>query len=313
MNKEMKKFFIITVDTEGDNLWEYIKGDEIKTQNALYIQPFQELCEKYGFKPVYLTNYEMANSEEFVSQAKKWQNSGNCEIGVHLHAWNNPPIVPLEGAFSGNPYLIEYAEDVMRQKFEYLYELIEKRFGVKPVSHRAGRWAMDDRYFKILKEFNIKVDCSFTPGVSWVTSKGVTIGGSDYTKHPRTTQWIDGVLEVPATIRRFRNGLNGSFKHRVKSLLMGEDVWMRPAMSNFSVMKRVVEMVNREDDVDFIEFMIHSSELMPNGSPYFRTEEAVKEEFRTMEAIFSYAKKCGFEGITLKEYYKQHENTPSNI
>ena len=60
----MKKFFIITVDTEGYNLWEYIKGSEIQTQNARFIQPFQDLCEKFGFKPVYLTNYEMANNED---------------------------------------------------------------------------------------------------------------------------------------------------------------------------------------------------------------------------------------------------------
>ena len=54
----MKKF-IITVDTEGDNLWGYKEGDTITTNNALYIPRFQELCENYGFKPVYLTNYEM--------------------------------------------------------------------------------------------------------------------------------------------------------------------------------------------------------------------------------------------------------------
>ena len=68
----MCKYFIITVDTEGDDLWSYKLGDFISTKNADFIQPFQALCEKYGFKPVYLTNYEMANNNSFVKQATKW-------------------------------------------------------------------------------------------------------------------------------------------------------------------------------------------------------------------------------------------------
>ena len=51
----MKKRFIITVDTEGDDLWNYHQGDIIRTENTLYIPRFQELCEKYRLKPVYLT------------------------------------------------------------------------------------------------------------------------------------------------------------------------------------------------------------------------------------------------------------------
>jgi hypothetical protein len=65
------KHFIITVDTEGDNLWEYKKGPPIGTENAKYLPRFQSLCEKYGFKPVYFTNYEMASSDTFVTEAKK--------------------------------------------------------------------------------------------------------------------------------------------------------------------------------------------------------------------------------------------------
>lgn len=40
------KHFIITVDTEGDNLWEYKKGTPIGTENAKYLPRFQSLCEK---------------------------------------------------------------------------------------------------------------------------------------------------------------------------------------------------------------------------------------------------------------------------
>lgn len=75
------KHFIITVDTEGDNLWEYKKGTPIGTENAKYLPRFHSLCEKYVFKPVYLTNYEMASSDTFVTEAKKWLDNGTYEIG----------------------------------------------------------------------------------------------------------------------------------------------------------------------------------------------------------------------------------------
>lgn len=32
-----KKYFIVTVDTEGDNLWNYRMGDAITTENGIKI------------------------------------------------------------------------------------------------------------------------------------------------------------------------------------------------------------------------------------------------------------------------------------
>lgn len=297
------KYFIITVDTEGDNLWNHKAGEVVKTQNSKYIPRFQALCQKYCFKPVYLTNYEMANDRFFVEKAKEWLKEHSCEVGVHLHAWNNPPIVSLEGKYLGNPYLIEYDDTIMREKFDVLYNLIKKEFNVTPVTHRAGRWAMDERYFLLLNEYGIKIDCSYTPGVSWEDSKGITQGGKDYTDEPKGLQWINGVMEVPVTIRRFRNFCNGTMKHRLKSVLLGEDVWLRPAMSNFQSMKKVLDIIGEEEGTDYVEFMIHSSELMPGGSPYFLTEDDVEQEYQIMEALFCYAAECGYLGVTLNDYY----------
>lgn len=133
------KSFIITIDTEGDNLWAYHKGDPIKTENVKFIPRFQDLCNQYGFKPVWLTNYEMIMSDEYVDYIKKPLAKGQCEIGIHVHAWNNPPFYELNGKYNGNPYLIEYPDDVMHAKFKAIYDLIYERLGVKVKSHRSGR------------------------------------------------------------------------------------------------------------------------------------------------------------------------------
>src|SRR5688572_7068432 len=137
--------FIITIDTEGDDLW--ARPREITTRNAEYLPRFQSLCERFGFKPVYLTNYEMAMSDAFVAFGRDVAARGAGEIGMHLHAWNSPPLVPLNGDdFGSQPYLIEYPAPVMAEKIKTLTHLLENRFEQKMLSHRAGRWALDGRY-----------------------------------------------------------------------------------------------------------------------------------------------------------------------
>lgn len=296
-----KKYFIITVDTEGDNLWDYKEGDKITTYNSAYIPRFQSLCEKFGFKPVYLTNYEMAQSETFVENAKEWVSKGCCEIGVHLHAWNTPPLYDLKGPYNGNPYLIEYPTHVMYSKFETIYNLILDKFGVRPVSHRAGRWIMNNDYFKILQHFDIQVDCSFTPGINWMNIKGKTIGGCDYTfASPNPCFVADNILEVPMTIIKSHKALGGSVLHKIKTLLKGELLWLRSASSNINQMKHILDVCSKNDN--YVEFMIHSSELMPGGSPYFRNSADIEQEFSAIQEIFEYAFQKGYIGCTLAEY-----------
>ena len=145
----MKKL-IITIDTEGDDLWSWKQGDAFTTNNTLFLDRFQRLCNKYNFFPVWLTNYEMIQDDRYVEFVKKYALEGKAEIGMHLHAWNNPPMYQLEVAQEGAPYLIEYPDDVMEAKIKFLTDLIFERTGIKPVSHRAGRWATYENYFELL-------------------------------------------------------------------------------------------------------------------------------------------------------------------
>ena len=68
----MKKF-LITIDTESDNQWDY--DNPISTENAKFLPRFQELCERYKFKPTWLTNYEMANDDFFCHYMKEKQDA----------------------------------------------------------------------------------------------------------------------------------------------------------------------------------------------------------------------------------------------
>lgn len=98
---------------------------------------------------------------------------GTAEVGMHLHAWNSPPTEPLTADdWRHKPYLIEYSDAMMREKVDYMTRLLEDTFQTKMVSHRAGRWAFDERYARLLVEYGYQVDCSVTPRVNWKTAKG---------------------------------------------------------------------------------------------------------------------------------------------
>lgn len=309
----MKKYFIITIDTEGDSLWD--NDAEITTKNVAFLPRFQELCEKYSFIPVWLTNWEMVNDESFVKYFKEKQDNKLCEIGMHLHAWNNPPLYKLEAKTKERSYLYEYPYEIMEEKIKTLSEKLEECFGVKPVSHRAGRWAMDKNYFTLLKKYGYTNDCSVTPGNNWENNLGQTgKGGTDYSNFQNKIDIVDGILEMPVTIRNIRCFQSKrisslyTFLREVKDFIKSKQQWIRPdKYCSSKGLKKVVRECYKSS-CDYAMFMIHSSELMPNGSPSFVSEEDIENLYICIEDVFKYAKKLGFEGISLRDFTEIKKN-----
>lgn len=295
------KYFIITVDTEGDNLWSWNDGDPITTENTLYIPRFQELCETFSFRPTYLTNYEMAMDKRWIMYGKEKQRQGLCEIGMHLHAWNTPPIVDLENRFGGNPYITEFEKEAIAAKVQTMVDELSTKFECDIVSNRSGRWATNDVYLKTLRDCGIKVDCSVTPGLDLSHIPGRSANcGNDYSDcNMGAYEIVDGLLEVPMTTMKSKRPMGGSIKQRVKILIKGESLWLRPIM-NVEKLKYLSDM--SLEKCDYVEFMIHSSELMPGGSPYFPDSEAVDMLYKRMNELFFYLKRLGISGTTLSEY-----------
>jgi len=54
--------------------------------------------------------------------------------------------------------------------------------------------------------------------------------------------------------------------------------------------------------------MIHSSELMPGGSPYARDEKAVEHVYGQLEQIFGLYKKYGLKGSGLSDFARNYKN-----
>ena len=322
MTKEkFKPKFLITIDTEGDNLWS--KPSQITTNNSEYLPRFQSLCESFGFKPTYLTTYEMAVCASFKEFGQDVIKRNRGEIGMHLHAWNSPPIYPLtENDFRYQPYLVEYDKTLMRRKINVLTDLLEETFGVKMKSHRAGRWSFNKVYAALLVERDYIVDCSVTPHVSWKKHVGdpKQQGGTDFSEFPDEPYFLDlndisrkgssPLLEIPMTIIS-----SGPIIKRIHTLIDGYDFgsrlmykfapavyWFRPKKGNLKALLSIVRRASSQN-WPYIEFMLHSSELMPGGSFKFPNKKAVENLYNDLQILFGEIKK-NFTGATLSEFHK---------
>lgn len=318
---QRKPSFIITIDTEGDNIWS--RPQEVKAENALFLPRFQELCEKYKLKPTYLTNYEMASSESFQEFGNDIIKRGTGEIGMHLHAFNSPPAFELtENDYIYHPYLIEYPENIMEDKIKFMTELLEDKFGTKMLSHRAGRWSFDKTYANLLIKYGYKVDCSVTPHVSWKGFPGdpAQAGGTDFSRFPEEAYFLDtddisrpgnsSLLEVPMSITDTYALINmlsslpiiqkNSLPRRGLNYLFPK-IWLRPKRNNIKHLYKYIDYAIHSGK-QYVEFMLHSSEFMPGGSPTFKSEESIDKLYDTIEQLFERAT-SQFEGQTLSEYY----------
>lgn len=314
----MPPIFILTIDTEGDNLW--ANPQTVTTQNATFLPRFQMLCERYCFKPTYLVNYEMAQDEQFQSFGREVLEGQTGEIGLHIHPWNSPP---LDNAHAKcQSYLFELSDAILGAKIDFLHELLKRTFGIEPISHRAGRWGFDGRVARALIQRGYLVDCSVTPSVSWAHYKGNPKGngGSDYTDFPYNPYFMDlndikqssqtPLLQVPMTIRPRLNStmlkLYRSVKDvRVRYLLerwvAAPHDWLRPNGRNLN---RMIGLVDRviEEGAPVLEFMLHSSELMPGGNPLFSTKSQIEKLYNDLSTLFEHIASTGAVGMTLGEY-----------
>jgi hypothetical protein len=320
--------FIVTIDTEGDDIWNGPR--EITTRNALYLPRFQELCERFDLKPTYLVNYEMAVSPAFVEFGRDVLARGQGEIGMHLHAWNSPPIAALTADdIRYKPFLIEYPVEALRAKVDFMTKLLQDVFAIPITSHRAGRWAMNEQYVRTLIEYGYLTDCSVTPYVDWRGTLGnpVASGGSDYRNFPTEPYFIDpddigrpgnsSLLEVPMTVSK---RCNPAFRSVAQALLsrcgvprnvlsrMLRNQWLRPNGFNGAAMVAQVEEAAAAGACH-VEFMLHSSEFMPAGSPTFPDARSVERLYDDLEALFERGSAL-FGGATLAEFRHAFEPAP---
>jgi hypothetical protein len=318
--------FTITIDTEADNVWANHRA--VTTENARFLIRFQKLCESFDFKPTYLTTYEMAVDKKFQAFGRTLLERETGEIGTHIHAWNSPPFAKVQTSQVHPIYITELPSELISAKVEYMTSLLTDSFEVRPVSHRGGRWAFNEQLAKVLVDQGYLVDCSVTPGVSWRHHKGDLrgLGGPTYVDFSLRPYFVDlddvrrsggsPLLELPVTIRCAYNSLLQRIYHSVQArshtaaIVLSKAVgdpytWLRPNGHNIDSMLSLVDWALSEN-LSNLEFMMHSSELMPGGSPTFPTSKAIERLYEHLDRLFRYVTTKGIAGVTLASFRRSY-------
>lgn len=314
--------FIITVDTEGDNQWK--KERPITLRNIKYLPRFHALCLKYNFKPTYLVTYDVANDQESAEILLKWQKADEAEIGAHLHPWTTPPYSEFDAIKQRYPSELDDKE--LEEKLTNLTIAIQKNFGSLPKSYRAGRWGIDSRQIKILKSLGYDIDCSITPKINWKKINNdnrapdftfAKVGPYEMAADDILEAGVSGILELPMTIVftglfnrenskliRWFLKVKPSLVKKILNKLLFDLKWLRifPNTTKSDWLKIYNSAI--KNNLSVLEFMVHSSELMPGASPYVKTEQDVEKLYYNLESLFAFFKNSNIKGKTLNEYYE---------
>lgn len=320
--------FILTIDTEGDNQWDH--GRELTVENIKFVPRFQNLCEKYSIKPVYLVTSEVCEDKYAGEVLKGYAMAGKAEIGAHLHSWTTPPFLDREGYRYNDvnhAFATEIPEDLLNEKIRNLTNQIEYSFGKRPVSFRSGRFGFNRTLAGILKNHSYLVDSSITPYIKWSANEGLPGGNggpdfSDELPFPYRFSFDNGsVLELPVTIlptrfpltrsnrlaRYYFNNVDRNIILKVfrKLFFNNQPLWLRPL--KWMNIKLFEELIREADNqkLPYIVMMFHSSELMPGCSIYRRDEKEVEELYILLEKFFILLNEMNIPSLTLEEAAKK--------
>jgi hypothetical protein len=321
------KQLVISIDTEAD----WFKAERAELTNMKGIPYFQDLCNRYGYIPTYLITYEVATKDESLKILKPISDADQCEIGHHMHIWTTPPF-QIENEYGADQKWIhglqsEIDDELFELKMNNLHQQIVQNFGKIPGSHRAGRWAIDNRTFEWLEKNSYKVDSSICAHKTWKYSKGVNEfiktntfkvsnkayypSKKDITKAKLSSEKGYNVLEVPLTGIKlpYLNNIDHKALYYFNTISQKLGIFkfgsisFRPSynMKDYSFSNIVNKLF--ESDCQIFNFMFHSNELTAGTSPYSKNETATKHLFQRIETVFKLAKEHGIKGIRLSDVH----------
>jgi len=292
---------LVGIDTEADDQWSEKGRREVRVENAARLPALQSLFDEFGVRPAYLVTHEMATRPESAAVLRELSASGRCEIGAHLHPWTSPPFRPEDTA--GHTYPHNLTDELLSRQLTELTETLERAFGRRPTTYRAGRNGVDGRSLRVLEGLGYTVDTSVDPLFNERRKRGPVFAGAptspyhpDYAdvRRPGTAK----ILEVPITaattpplpksLERLYANLpplpwRGAFKR-----IGLRPVWLRPSYTSVADMTAFASRLAGRGS-PCLNVIFHSSEVLPGGSPY-TPDAASVERFRSaLRALLEHA------------------------
>ncbi len=315
----MRILLTITIDTEIDKSpdWRVSANGTFFSVLGGIPNKLTPLFNHFGAKPTYLLSSEVIENKDCVSLLK---NIDNCELGTHLHGDLVEPNRRIYKIGNERTYEMEnsYPKEIEYEKLKNLTNLFVEKFGYNPESFRAGRFAAGANTISSLEKLGYLVDSSVTPGVDWDYPEGRAdfLGAKEQPYFPSKEillleEGSSKVLEVPISIvtpklRKYFCNLD-----KVKTVRGIVDRifparWLRPSFQSSRGMVDVIKKVIRRYGVNnavVLNMMFHSMEVIPNASPYTKTEDECRALIGRIEKVLEYCVTNGFNFVTLSELY----------
>lgn len=315
---------IVSVDTEEEGLWGGVYTvHNNKTDNLRGLNRFQSLCERWRMPPTYLIDAPVLDDGIAVAQLKAWQDAGVCEVGAHCHPWCNPPIVS-QSPNEFDTFLCNLPRELQFEKLNWLTCQISERFERPPTSYRAGRYGFDLTSAEILADLGYVVDSSVLPLHDYRSKKG-----PDFMMAQRVCYQLFSntshrkLIEFPVTAGFTRAGYKWRRQYwqwsrrspwkmmRIAGLLdrlgIARRVKLSPEGTRLDDLEKLIDAV-KQDGVETLVLMLHSSSLVKGLSPYARDDNMLEQLYTRLEGALRCAIDVhGFRPATLTQAAKRFQ------
>lgn len=276
--------FAITVDTEEE--WDWSSGyptGPTRTENIRRLPAFQAAIERRGAAATYFVNHAVLADPESRAIILDLSKRPRVEIGMHIHPWNTPPLQPVEKVPPRESFLHNLPPELALAKLNAVYSNFCEH-GLAPVSFRGGRYSTSPLIQSWLRERGFIADASVLPFTHWADD-----GSPDYrirTPRPVRLPGEPPLWEVPLSLGFTRRPF--AFWNRVIAAAEKAPLrWLhvvgvlqklgvvRKSWLNFEnpLGEGMLELIRalRAADLPYLCFTLHSSSLLPGGSPYAAT------------------------------------------
>ena len=230
------------------------------------------------------------DESEHIDMFRDLLSSGNCDLGTHLHPWCTRPMEEVIDDF--HSHAINLPIKLFEQKMSGLTEQFQSCFNVHPFSFRAGRWGINGEQLAVLAALGYSVDSSIRPFYedryfSYTNAKTEPYWPS-FKNCLNADNEQRSIMEIPASsgFNRFRF----EFCEAVQQKLSGPVVsrfrligllWQLGIMRKVTVTPEGNHWKDVCDCMDqcvyrgarVVNMFIHSSDLLPGGTPYVRSEK----------------------------------------
>jgi hypothetical protein len=309
--------YAVTIDTEEE--WDWASGYPTKSDRVDNIQKlpaFQDRLDTVGAKTTYFTNFSVLANPRSCEVIQRLGERPGVEIGLHLHPWNTPPLASADRVSPRESFLHNLPWELAEAKLESLFDAAEKA-GIHATSYRGGRYSMSPRIQEFLRDRGIVADSSILPYTTWADD-----GAPDYRDHgplpnrlPPRHAGDEAMWELPLTFgvvgptaakslvtlcdaTPFRQLRAGGILRRLTGI---RKCWLNLENPLGDGMTDLFPAIGRQQ-LPFICFTMHSSSLIPGGSPYVRTAADVERLIdRAEHALQAAAREPGFIASTVSE------------